>query len=80
MHRERKPRRGIAPTWPTQRSVSHPEPVVRLTFSARVNCLTKSCARAYASAQVAKPWVHGDGYFAGEVWLNLAPEEVESSA
>lgn len=34
-----------------QASPSHPTPVVRLTFSSRVNCRTKACAFETASAQ-----------------------------
>jgi hypothetical protein len=69
MHSAWKPSRGMLPTLPTlvelaagwrvgwvyahQASPSQPTPVVRLTFSSRVNWRTNACAFSYASAQPA---------------------------
>jgi hypothetical protein len=45
---------------PTQLSLSHPVPVVRLTFSRSVNWLTKACAFWYAAPQSPRPSIHLD--------------------
>jgi hypothetical protein len=45
---------------PTQLSLSHPVPVVRLTFSRSVNWLTKACAFSYAAPQSPRPSIHLD--------------------
>jgi hypothetical protein len=42
-------------------------PVVRLTFSSRVNCLTTSLAFSYAFAQSPSPLPQGLGYLGGDV-------------
>jgi hypothetical protein len=48
-------------------------PVVRLTFSSSVNCLTTSMAFLYASAHSPSPLPHGLGYLGGEIWSDWAP-------
>lgn len=48
-------------------------PVVRLTFSSNVNCLTTSMAFLYASAQSPAPLPQGLGYLGGDVWSDCAP-------
>ena len=48
-------------------------PVVRLTFSSKVNCLTTSMAFLYAASQSPAPLPQGLGYLGGEVWSDWAP-------
>lgn len=50
--------RGTPPVLPTQWSLCHPVPVVRLTFSRRVSWLTKACAFWYAASQSPRPSIH----------------------
>ena len=73
MQRESKPRRGMAPTFPTQASLCHPVPVVRLTFSRRVSWLTNAFAFVMASAQ--SPVVSSTQLFSSQQWCLRISEQ-----